>query len=170
MTDDDHVDDELYSRLKEYLMMEYGHRNIMPIDADRTVNIESYKVDVRLDVWNGMINACVFLNGEGEYTNFPTDGTGHTLEQLSRYTIVPPGAYVNMDDTFFCPSYGFTFRAEDLDHSDFIIRVLDRLTILAEVNSNFFGRMINSKTSDKGSEFPEESCSNGCMQGPTSDS
>lgn len=119
-------------------MREYGHRNIIPFEEDYSLIIKYYDVDVKVDVGFGVIAVIVYMKGECDYTHFPIDGSDHTLDDLARYTMIAPGAYINSNGTYYCPNYSITFTEADIDHGDFMVRAIDRLVSQSGFNSDFF--------------------------------
>ena len=165
--DDDLTDLEIYNRVKTRLMREYGLRNIIFSDGDLSILIMYYDVDVKVDVMCGTIEAIVYLKDECDHTHFPTDGSGYSLEDLVRHTMMVPGAYINADGTYYCPNYCFTFTERDIDHGDFIVRVIDRLVTQSKFNSDFFKSSLAGEFDDDADDDQDtiETLADDCMPG-----
>lgn len=171
MTDEDELmDRETYSRVKALLMREYGRRNIMFSDEELTIFIKYYDVDVKVEIMYGTINTNVYLKDECDYARFPTDGSGYSLEDLSKHTLMAPGAYLNTDGTHYVPNYCFTFSVDDIDHGDFIVRVIDRLVSQSKFNSDFFKSSLAGEFDADAEDDDQDAIEliDGCMPGDQS--
>lgn len=128
----------MFDRLLEMIAREFGRRNL-DVD-DNHIWIKDRLSSVGVDVHGDVAMVYAFLHGEGDYLKFPLDGSIHTLEQLATDTNYGPGAYVNVDHSFYVPNYPFLLKDDDLDSGDFVIRVIDRLIEMADRNSWTFNR------------------------------
>ena len=146
MVESDVERDQFLNRLLEMINREYGRRNVK-VD-DYCIRIRDHLLNVNVYVYRYTALAYAYLHGEGEFDRFPLDGSVNTLEQLAENTNYGPGVYVNAAHTFYVPNYPFLIKVDDLDKEDFVIRVIDRLVEMADVNSSAFNRAMENKDDD----------------------